>query len=88
MENENIKKLEELSKQAKKIGLSSQEENLPLKIMRIIQKALEENEDDITITPMMYSPEDFMPSLGIIVKDDLGFLRKKYDILLTKNEVD
>lgn len=92
MENENIKKiekkLEELAEEAKKLGLSSPEEDLPLKIMRLIKKALDENELDITITPMMYNPEDFMPALGVLVKEESGALRKKYTISITEDKAE
>lgn len=86
MENENIKKLEDLAKEAKKLGLSSPEEDLPLKIMRLIKKVLDENELDITITPMMYNPEDFMPALGVLVKEESDALRKKYTISITEDK--
>lgn len=92
MKNENIKKiekkLEELAEEVKKLGLSSPEEDLPLKIMRIIQKVLDENDLDIVMTPMMYNPEDFMPILGVLVKEESGALRKKYTISITENKAD
>ena len=92
MEN---KKIEDLMKQAeefvKSIGfdskLSSAEKDLSLKIMQKIQQSLDENDLDITITPIMYNPEDFMPSLGVLVKTENG-LRKKYTISITENSND
>ena len=92
MEN---KKIEDLMKQAeefaKSIGfdpkLSSTEKDLSLKIMQKIQQSLDVNDLDIVITPMMYNPEDFMPSLGVMVKTENG-LRKKYTISITENSND
>ena len=92
MEN---KKIEDLMKQAeefaKSIGydskLSSTEKDLSLKIMQKIQQSLDENDLDITITPMMYNPEDFMPALGVLVKTEEG-LRKKYTISITENSIE
>jgi hypothetical protein len=92
MEN---KKIEDLMKQAeefaKSIGfdskLSSTEKDLSLKIMQKIKQSLDENDLDITITPMMYNPEDFMPALGVLVKTENGF-RKKYTISITENSND
>lgn len=92
MEN---KKIENLMKQAeelaKSIGydskLSSTEKDLSLKIMQKIQQSLGENDLDITITPMMYNPDDFMPALGVLVKTKDGF-RKKYTISITENSND
>lgn len=89
MENENIKriekKLEEIAEEAKNLGLSSPEEDLPLKIMRIIQKVLDENGLDIVMTPMMYNSEDFMPILGVLTKEESGALRLKYKISIVDN---
>ena len=89
MKNENIKKiekkLEELAEEVRKLDLSL-EEDLPLKIMRLVKKALDENDLDITITPMMYNPEDFMPALGVLVKEESGALRKKYTISITEDK--
>ena len=92
MEN---KKIEDLMKQAeefaKSIGYDPKtppaEKDLSLKIMQKIQQSLEENDLDITITPMMYNPEDFMPALGVMVKTENGF-RKKYTISITENSND
>jgi hypothetical protein len=92
MEN---KKIEDLMKQAeeftKSIGFDpispSTEKDLPLKIMQKIQQSLDENDLDITITPMMYNPEDFMPALGVMVKTENG-LRKKYTISITENSTE
>jgi hypothetical protein len=92
MEN---KKIDDLMKQAeelaKSIGydskLSSTEKDLSLKIMQKIKQSLDENDLDITITPMMYNPEDFMPALGVLVKTENGF-RKKYTISITENSND
>jgi hypothetical protein len=88
MEN---KKIEELLKQAeefaKSIGYDPKtpvEEDLSLKIMQKIQQSLDVNDLDIVITPMMYNPEDFMPTLGVLVKTENG-LRKKYTISITDN---
>lgn len=92
MEN---KKIEDLMKQAeefvKSIGfdskLSSAEKDLSLKIMQKIQQSLDINDLDIMITPMMYNPEDFMPTLGVLVKTENGF-RKKYTISITEDSND
>jgi hypothetical protein len=92
MEN---KKIEDLMKQAeefaKSIGydskLSSTEEDLSLKIMQKIKQSLDENDLDITITPMMYNPEDFMPTLCVLVKTEEG-LRNKYTISITENSIE
>jgi hypothetical protein len=86
------KKIEDLMKQAeelaKSIGfdskLSSAEKDLSLKIMQKIQQSLDVNDLDITITPIMYNPENFMPTLGVLVKTENGF-RKKYTISITEN---
>ena len=92
MEN---KKIEDLMKQAeelaKSIGydskLPSTEEDLSLKIMQKVQQSLDENDLDIMIGPMMYNPEDFMPTLGVLVKTENGF-RKKYTISITESSAE
>ena len=85
------KKIEDLMKQAvemaKSIGFDSKllstEKDLSLKIMQKIQKALDVNDLYMTITPIMYNPEDFMPVLGVLVKTENG-LCNKYTISITE----
>jgi hypothetical protein len=92
MEN---KKIEDLMKQAeefaKSIGYDPKtpptEKDLSLKIMQKVKQALDVNDLDIMITPMMYNPEDFMPTLGVLVKNENGF-RKKYTISITEDSND
>jgi hypothetical protein len=92
MEN---KKIEDLMKQAeefaKSIGYNPKtpptEKDLSLKIMQKVKQALDVNDLDIMITPMMYNPEDFMPTLGVLVKNENGF-RKKYTISITEDSND
>ena len=92
MEN---KKIEDLMKQAeefaKSIGYDPKtpptEKDLPLKIMQKVKQSLDEDDLDITITPIMYNPEDFMPTLGVLVKNENGF-RKKYTISITEDSND
>ena len=92
MEN---KKIEDLMKQAeefaKSIGYDPKtpptEKDLSLKIMQKIQQSLDINDLDIMITPIMYNPEDFMPTLGVLVKTENGF-RKKYTISITEDSID
>lgn len=89
MEN---KKIEDLMKQAeefaKSIGYDPKtpptEKDLSLKIMQKVKQTLDVNDLDIMITPMMYNPEDFMPTLGVLVKNENGF-RKKYTISITED---
>jgi hypothetical protein len=92
MEN---KKIDDLMKQAEELAKSigfdpkmpHKEPSLDVKIMQKIKQSLDENDLDITITPMMYNPEDFMPELGLLVKTENGF-RKKYTISITENSND
>lgn len=89
MEN---KKIEDLMKQAeefaKSIGYDPKtpptEKDLSLKIMQKVKQSLDENDLDITITPIMYNPEDFMPMLGVLVNTKNG-PRKKYTISITED---
>jgi hypothetical protein len=89
MEN---KKIEDLMKQAeefaKSIGYDPKtppaEKDLSLKIMQKVKQSLDENDLDITITPIMYNPEDFMPMLGVLVNTENG-PRKKYTISITED---
>ena len=89
MEN---KKIEDLMKQAeefaKSIGYDPKtpptEKDLSLKIMQKVKQTLDVNDLDIMITPMMYNPEDFMPTLGVLVKNENGFHRK-YTISITED---
>ena len=89
MEN---KKIEDLMKQAeefaKSIGYDPKtpptEKDLSLKIMQKVKQTLDVNDLDIMITPIMYNPEDFMPTLGVLVKNENGF-RKKYTISITED---
>jgi hypothetical protein len=87
------KKIEDLMKQAEELlanplgfdfKMSSTEEYLSLKIMQKIKKSLSENDLDITITPIMYNPENFMPTLGVLVKTENGF-NKKYTISIAEH---
>jgi hypothetical protein len=85
------KEFENLMKQAEELAKSigydskppSTEENLSLKIMQKIKQSLDENDLDITITPLMYNPEDFMPELGVLVKTKNGEYHKKYTISIS-----
>jgi hypothetical protein len=82
-----MKKAEEL---AKSVGydpkVSNSDSDLELKIMQKIKQSLDENDLDIVITPMMYNPEDFMPALGVIIKEESGAFRKKYTITITEDK--
>jgi len=92
MEN---KKIEDLMKQAEELAKSTgfdpkmphKEPSLDVKIMQKIQQSLDVNDLDITTTPVMYNPEDFMPALGVMVKTENG-LRKKYTISITENSTE
>lgn len=82
-----IRQMEEL---AKSTGFDpkvpNKEPELVVKIMQKIKKSLDENDLDILITPMMYNLEDFMPSLGVLVKEESGVSRKKYTITITEDK--
>jgi predicted nuclease with TOPRIM domain len=73
----------EIKEQFNKITI--EDSQLESKIMQLIKKSLDENDLDIIITPMLYNPENFMPTLGVIVKEESGEFRKKYTITITED---
>ena len=62
-----------------------EEKNLELDIMRQIKKQLNEKELDVSLTPIIYKPEDFRPTIGVRVKED-GKWVLKYTIHITEDK--
>ena len=59
--------------------------DLELSIMRQIKKRLNEKELDVSLTPIMYKPEDFRPTIGVRVKENNNWVLK-YTIHITENK--
>lgn len=91
MEN---KKIDDLMRQMEELAKSTgfdpkapnKEPDLSVKIMQKIKQSLDVNDLDVIITPMMVNPEDFMPALGVLVKEESGSFRKKYTITITEDK--
>ena len=59
--------------------------DLELDIIRQIKKSLNEDELEISLTPIMYKPEDFRPMIGVRVKENDKWVLK-YTINITENK--
>jgi hypothetical protein len=59
--------------------------DLELDIIRQIKKSLNEDELEISLTPIMYNPEDFRPMIGVRVKENNEWV-VKYKIHITEEK--
>ena len=75
-------------RQEKEFGYKAPLTNVEINEMSITQQIktqLENSNLNVVVTPMMYSPDDFTPVLGVLVKnEDLSYTRK-YTITVKPN---
>lgn len=96
--NDLIKKGEEMAKEHESIRnelpqeikdkideFAFQDDSIVTTIMQKIKTSFDNNDLDVIITPIMYNPENFMPVLGVLVKQESGAHRLKYRISITEN---
>ena len=57
-----------------------------LLITQQIKTQLENANINVVITPVMYDPESFTPTLGVFVKNEDSSYTKKYTITVKPNE--
>jgi hypothetical protein len=56
-----------------------------LSITQQIKTQLENANINVVITPIMYDPESFTPTLGVLVKNEDSSYTKKYTITVKPN---
>lgn len=56
-----------------------------LSITQQIKTQLENSNINVVITPVMYDPESFTPTLGVLVKNEDSSYTKKYTITVKPN---
>lgn len=56
-----------------------------MEIIKHIKTALENASLNVVVTPVMFSPEEFVPVVGILVKNDDGSYKKKYTVTVNPN---
>ena len=56
-----------------------------MSISQQIKIALENSNINVVITPVMYDPESFTPTLGVLVKNEDSSYTRKYTITVKPN---
>ena len=56
-----------------------------LSITQQIKTQLENSNINVVITPVMYDPESFTPTLGVLVKNEDSSYTRKYTITVKPN---
>ena len=56
-----------------------------MSITQQIKIALENSNLNVVVTPMMYSPDDFTPVLGVLVKNEDSSYTRKYTVTVKPN---
>jgi hypothetical protein len=56
-----------------------------MEVIKHIKMALENASLNVAVTPVMFSPDEFMPVVGILVKNDDGSYIKKYTVTVKSN---
>jgi hypothetical protein len=56
-----------------------------LSITQQIKTQLENDNINVVITPVMYDPESFTPTLGVLVKNEDSSYTRKYTITVKPN---
>lgn len=56
-----------------------------MEIIKHIKTALENASLNVVVTPVMYSPDEFVPVVGVLVKNDDGSYHKKYTVSVKLN---
>ena len=56
-----------------------------MEITRQIKLALENSNLNVVITPIMFDPNEFIPVLGVLVKNEDSSYTKKYTITVKPN---
>ena len=75
-------------RQEKEFGSRAPLTNVEINEMSITQQikiALENSNLNVVVTPMMYSPDDFTPVLGVLVKNEDSSYTRKYTVTVKPN---
>jgi predicted transcriptional regulator len=75
-------------RQEKEYGYKPPLTNVEINEMSITQQikiALENSNLNVVVTPMMYSPDDFTPVLGVLLKNEDSSYTRKYTITVKPN---
>lgn len=56
-----------------------------MEVIKHIKMALENASLNVVVTPVMFSPDEFMPVVGILVKNDDGSYIRKYTVTVKSN---
>jgi hypothetical protein len=57
-----------------------------MEITRQIKLALENSNLNVVITPIMFDPNEFIPVLGVLVKNEDSSYTRKYTITVKQND--
>jgi hypothetical protein len=58
---------------------------MSMSITQQIKIALENSNINVVVTPVMYDPESFTPTLGVLVKNEDSSYTRKYTITVKQN---
>ena len=75
-------------RQEKEFGYKAPLTNVEINEMSITQQikiALENSNLNVFVTPVMYDPDGFTPTLGVLVKNEDSSYTKKYTITVKTN---
>ena len=75
-------------RQEKEFGYNAPLTNVEINEMSITQQikiALENSNLNVVVTPIMYSPDDFTPVLGVLVKNEDSSYTRKYTVTVKPN---
>ncbi len=75
-------------RQEKEYGYKAPLTNTEINEMSITQQikiALENSNLNVVITPIMFDPNEFMPVLGVLVKNEDSSYTRKYTITVKQN---
>ena len=76
-------------RQEKEYGYKAPLTNTEINEMSITQQikiALENSNLNVVVTPIMFDPNEFMPVLGVLVKNEDSSYTKKYTITVKPND--
>ncbi len=75
-------------RQEKEYGYKAPLTNTEINEMSITQQikiALENSNLNVVVTPIMFDPNEFMPVLGVLVKNEESSYTRKYTITVKQN---
>jgi hypothetical protein len=75
-------------RQEKEYGYKAPLTNTEINEMSITQQikiALENSNLNVVVTPIMFDPKEFMPVLGVLVKNEDSSYSRKYTITVKQN---